>query len=151
MVNFVVIYYWVSEMDKKNEKFDRNKIKKKGIKRFFNSFINSFNGLKYAYLYEQSFLLHAILVIVVLITGFYFHISKMQWAILLIVLAMVMITELINTAIEAVVDLVTDEYHELAKIAKDCGSAATFVSSILAVGLYVYVFLPQIVILILGK
>ena len=127
------------------KKFDRVMVKKKSFKRFLNSFVNSFNGLKYAYIHEQSFILHAIAVVVVLISGFYFHISKMQWAILLIVLAMVMITELINTSIEAAVDLVTDEYHELAKIAKDCGSAATFVASALAVGLYVYVFLPQII------
>ena len=127
------------------QKFDREKIKKKSFKRFLKSFVNSFNGLKYAYLHEQSLLLHALLVIIVLISGFYFQISKMQWAILLIVLAMIMITELINTAIEATVDLVTDEYHELAKIAKDCGSAAAFVSSMLAVGLYAYVFLPKII------
>ena len=130
---------------KKDEIFDRNKIKEKSFRRFINSFINSFNGLKYAYIHEQSFILHALSVIIVLVSGFYFHISKMQWAILLIVLAMVMITELINTAIEATVDLITNKYNELAKIAKDCGSAATFVSSILAVGLYAYVFLPQII------
>ena len=126
-------------------KFDRNKIKHRGFKRFLNSFKNSFNGLKYAYVYEQSLLLHAILTVIVLVSGFYFHISKMQWAVLVIVVSLIMITELINTAIEAVVDLVTDEYHELAKIAKDCGSAATFVASVLAVGLYAYVFVPQII------
>ncbi len=132
-------------MKKEDEIFERNKIKKTSFRRFINSFINSFNGLKYAYVHEQSLLLHALLVIIVLVSGFYFQISKMQWAILLIVVAMVMITELINTAIEATVDLITNKYNELAKIAKDCGSAATFISSILAIGLYAYVFLPQII------
>ena len=129
---------------KEIKKFDRNKIKQRGIKRFNNSVKNSVNGLIYAYVNEQSLTLHAILTLIVLVSGFYFHISKMQWAILVIVVSIVMITELLNTAIEAVVDLVTDEYHELAKIAKDCASAAAFISSLLATGLYLYVFLPQI-------
>ena len=133
-------------MESKESKqiFDRNKIKQRGIKRFTNSVKNSVNGLIYAYVNEQSLTLHAILTLIVLVSGFYFHISKMQWAILVIVVSIVMITELLNTAIEAVVDLVTNEYHELAKIAKDCASAAAFVSSLLATGLYLYVFMPQI-------
>lgn len=129
---------------KEIKKFDRNKIKQRGIKRFTNSVKNSVNGLIYAYVNEQSLTLHAVLTLIVLVSGFYFHISKMQWAILAVVVSIVMITELLNTAIEAVVDLVTDEYHELAKIAKDCASAAAFISSLLATGLYLYVFLPQI-------
>lgn len=127
------------EIDKKTGR------KKRSFKRFTSSIINSINGLKYAYINEQSFTLHAILTIGVLISGFYFHISKMQWAILVIVMTIIIVTELLNTAIEAVVDLVTKEYNELAKIAKDCASAAAFVASLLAGGLYLYVFIPQII------
>ncbi len=121
------------------------KIKKRGFKRFISSIKNSIKGLEYAYLNEQSLTLHAILTVVVLVSGFYFHISKMQWAILVVVMTIIIVTELLNTAIEATVDLVTKEYHELARIAKDCASAAAFVSSLLACGLYLYVFLPQII------
>lgn len=119
--------------------------KKRGIKRFFNSVKNSINGYIYAYTNEQSLTIHAILTILVLLSGFYFNISKMQWAILVVVMAMVIIAELLNTAIEATVDLITKEYNELAKVAKDCASAAVFTASILAAGLYVYVFLPKII------
>lgn len=119
--------------------------KKRSIKRFFNSIKNSINGYKYAYINEQSLTIHAILTILVLFSGFYFQISKMQWAILVVVMAMVIIAELLNTAIEATVDLVTREYNELAKVAKDCASAAVFTASILAAGLYLYVFVPQII------
>lgn len=131
--------------DKEEIVFDRNKIKKKGIRRFIASIKNSVNGLIYAYLNEQSLTLHAILTIIVLISGFYFHISKMQWAILVIVMTIIIVTELLNTAIEAVVDMVTDKYNELAKIAKDCASAAAFIASILALGLYLYVFIPKFI------
>lgn len=131
--------------DNKEIKFDRDKIKTRGFKRFTNSIKNSLNGLIYAYLNEQSLTLHAVLTIIVLISGFYFHISKMQWAILVVVMAIIMIAELLNTAIEAVVDMVTDKYHPLAKIAKDCASAAAFIASVLAIGLYLYVFVPKFI------
>lgn len=135
----------ISKMDlKEGEKIEIESIKKRGFKRFVASVINSFNGLKYAYIHEQSLTLHAVLTLGVLLTGFYFKISLMHWAILMIVMTIVIVTELINTAVEATVDLVTNEYHELAKIAKDCASAAAFVSSLLAAGLYLYVFIPKI-------
>lgn len=121
------------------------KLKKRGILRFTSSIKNSVNGLVYAYLNEQSLTLHTFLTIFVLASGFYFNISKMQWAILVIVMAIIIVTELLNTAIEAVVDLVTKEYHELAKVAKDCASAAAFVSSLVALGLYLYVFVPKFI------
>lgn len=121
------------------------KLKKRGILRFTSSIKNSVNGLVYAYLNEQSLTLHALLTIFVLASGFYFNISKIQWAILVVVMAIIIVTELLNTAIEAVVDLVTKEYHELAKVAKDCASAAAFVSSLVALGLYLYVFVPKFI------
>lgn len=131
--------------DKEEMKFDREKIKKRGLKRFIASIKNSLNGLIYAYLNEQSLTLHAFLTIFVLISGFYFNISKVQWAILVVVMAIIIIAELLNTAIEAVVDMVTDKYNELAKVAKDCASAAAFIASILALGLYLYVFVPKFI------
>lgn len=56
-----------------------------------------------------------------------------------------MIVELINTAIEATVDMVTKEYNEYAKIAKDCGSAATGIMSIMATICNLIIFVPYII------
>ena len=53
--------------------------------------------------------------------------------------------ELLNTAIEATVDLVTKEIHPLAKVAKDCGSAAAFVSSIMVFIICCFIFIPKII------
>ena len=50
--------------------------------------------------------------------------------------------ELLNTAIEAVVDMVTEKYHPLAKIAKDCGSAATCMATLIAVIVHLYIYVP---------
>lgn len=137
-----------NKMENRKIKLDKSGHKKRSIKRFINSIKNSWDGLKYAYTNEQSLTIHAVLTVLVLLSGIIFNATKIQWTVIVIVLALVMIAELINTAIEAVVDLVTDKYHELAKIAKDCASAAAFVASLLAAGLYVYVFLPQIIKLI---
>ena len=129
--------------ERKVEK-NNNGVKKRGIHRFVNSIKNSWDGFVYAYTNEQSLTIHTILAILVVFSGLYFHASRTQWAVIVIVMTLVVIAELLNTAIEATVDLVTEEYHPLAKIAKDCASAAVFTASILAAGLYIYVFLPQI-------
>lgn len=132
------------ELERKAKK-DKNGVKKKGIQRTLNTFKNSWDGYVYAYTNEQSLIIHAFLAFLAILSGFYFHASRTQWAVIVIVMTIIVIAELLNTAIEAVVDLVTEEYHPLAKIAKDCASASVFTASLLATGLYIYVFLPQII------
>lgn len=76
--------------------------------------------------------------------GFIFKISLSEWAIIFIALGAILALELINTAIEAAVDLTTSEIHPLAKIAKDCGSAASFVMSIVSIVISMFVFGPYL-------
>ncbi len=131
---------------------DKKVIKDKeyGLKRFINSWNNSINGLKYAYTHEQSLLLHIFFSVIAITSGIVFKITGTQWILLFLVMVVVIVTELLNTAIEATVDLITEEYHPLAKVAKDCGSAAAFVAGLLATIVGAYVFLPQIIKLLLG-
>ncbi len=126
------------------KKISRDELKKKGFKRFLNSFKNSFDGLAYAYKNEQSLWIHGISSAVCIILGLVFHIKFYEWAIVIIGLGLTLGMELINTAIEAAVDLVTLEIHPLAKIAKDCGSAATFVCSMIVIASSLFVFGPYI-------
>ena len=105
-------------------------------------------ALKYAYLHEQSLTLHIVIMAIVIGCGIGFGISPLEWAITLVIGALVLVTELFNTSIEAVVDMVTGDYHPLAKIAKDTASAATFVASIIAAGMWLYVFVPRFIPLI---
>ena len=69
----------------------------------------------------------------------------MEWAILALTIGLVISCELINTAIEAVVDLVTEDYHPLAKVAKDTSAAAVFIFAIVAVIVGIIIFLPKII------
>ena len=120
----------------------RDEIKQKGIGRFFRSIKFSIEGLIYAYRYEQSMWIHAIVTILTIILGIVFKIKLSEWAIVFIALGSILGMELVNTAIEAAVDLTTLEINPLAKIAKDCGSAASFVLSLVAIVICLFVFGP---------
>lgn len=120
-------------------------LKKLGFKRILKSFKFSFDGLKYAYTHEQSLALHVIVMILIIACGIGFQISPMQWVITLVMGALILVAELFNTSIEAVVDMVTEEYHPLAKVAKDTASAACFVADMVAFGMWLVVFIPKII------
>lgn len=122
----------------------REKIKVRGFKRFLASFKYSLQGFAYAYANEQSMTIHLIATIISIILGLVCHISGTEWLFILIILGVTLCAEFINTAIEAVVDLVTLEIHPLAKIAKDCGSAATFVVTMIGIIGGLYIFVPYI-------
>ena len=126
-------------------KISRDEIKKRGFNRFLKSFSYSIEGLKYAYKYEQSMMIHVMATILVIIANIFFQVTRIEWLITIIAIGMVLSAELINTAIEAVVDLVTLEIHPLAKIAKDCGSAATFVLAIMAAIIGCVIYIPYII------
>ncbi len=125
-------------------KISRDEIKKRGLGRFLKSFTYSIAGLKYAYKYEQSMLIHVIATICVLTVNIFFQVTGMEWLITLLAIGMVLSAELINTSIEAVVDMITLEEHPLAKIAKDCSSAATFVLAIMAAIIGCVIYIPYI-------
>lgn len=122
----------------------RDKQKRRGFKRFVNSFKYSYEGLKYAYKYEQSMTIHFSVVVIVVIFGIWLKISLMEWLLCFILIGLVLATELVNTSLEAVVDLTCPKIHPLAKIAKDTASAAVFVFSLIAFISGLIIFLPKI-------
>ena len=82
---------------------------------------------------------------IIIVCGFAFKITPIQWVITLVMGALILVAELFNTSIEAVVDMVTEEYHPLAKVAKDTASAACFVADMTAFGMWLVVFVPKII------
>ena len=87
-------------------------------------------------------------IIVTTFAGFYFEISAYEWLFCILIMGMVAAAEMINTAIEAVVDLKTVETHPLAKIAKDTASSATLILCIVALVGGIIIFIPKILLLI---
>ena len=119
-----------------------------GIKRFFRSFKYSIEGLDYAYKNEQSLLVHFIVTTLVVLMGIFFNINVTEWLFCVCMFGFVMGAELLNTAIEAVVDMVMPDIHPLAKIAKDTASAAVFILSIMTAIVGLIIFLPKIFLLL---
>ena len=118
--------------------------KEKGLKKFFNSFTYPIKGLRYAYRNEQNLAVDVGIALIVVIAGFIFKVSVTEWALLALTIGLVISWELINTAIEAVVDLVTEEYHPLAKVAKDTSAAAVFIFAIVAIVVGIIIFGPKL-------
>ena len=128
----------------------RDDLKKKGINRLVKSFTYAFDGLKYAFKYEQNILVHTLATILVIIAGIFFKISLTEWLVLALIIGLVIATELINTSIEATIDLITKEVHPLAKIAKDTAAAAVLVFGLTAIVIGCIIYLPKILVLIGG-
>ena len=104
----------------------------------------SFQGLWYCYTHETSFIFETIGVIAIIICGIIFKISFNEWILGILSMLNIMQIELLNTGIEATVDMFTKEFNPFAKIAKDCGSAATCIATFIAIGLNAIIFIPKI-------
>lgn len=103
-----------------------------GIFRAFKAMIYSYQGLVHAFKHESAFRQEMILVCVFVPFAFYLDVSGMERILMVASLVLVLIVELLNSAIEAVVDRVGLEHHELAGRAKDLGSAAVMLTLFLA-------------------
>lgn len=119
--------------------------RQKGLKKFFHSFSYPIKGLRYAYRNEQNLAVDLGIALLVIIAAFIFKVSLIEAAILALTIGLVIAFELINTSIEAAVDLVTEDYHPLAKVAKDTSSAAVFIIAIASVIVGIIIFLPKII------
>lgn len=87
---------------------------------------------------------HYTALLVAVLGGLYFGISKLEFLAILLISAQVISLEMVNTAIERTVDLVTSDYHVYAKIAKDVAAGAVLIASIIAVIIGGVIFLPYI-------
>ena len=126
----------------------RDKLKKRGIKRLFKSFKYATEGIIYAFKYEQNIIVHTLITISVIIIGILLKISYFEWLVCFILFGLVIATELINTAIEAMVDLICPRKDPLAKIAKDTASGAVLVFALVALIAGLIIFIPKIINLI---
>jgi undecaprenol kinase len=102
-------------------------------------------GMMAAVKEEAHMRIHIALAVVAVIAAAIFRISKLEWLILLLTIGSVITMELINTAIERVVDLVTADFHPLAKAAKDIAAAAVLIAAVVAVIVGITIFLPYLV------
>lgn len=108
------------------------KSEKTGVARILAAFVYSMQGLKAAYKNEAAFRQECWLLAVLLPLALLCDFSLLAKALLIISMVLVLIVELFNSGLEAVVDRIGPEHHELSGRAKDIGSAAVFISLILS-------------------
>ncbi len=112
--------------------------KKTGLARVIAAFNYSLDGLRAAFISEAAFRQEIFLFFLLLPVVFFLPVSNYIKCLLLMANTLVLIVELLNSGIEAVVDMTSPEYHKLAKQAKDMGSAAVLLSLLLTVSLWGY-------------
>ena len=107
------------------------------------SFGHAFDGI-FAGLEERNMKIHCTMAALVAFFGLILHISVTEWCICFVLFGLIMGLELVNTAIEALCDLVTQEYKPLAKRAKDTAAGAVLIASIMAATAGLIIFIPRL-------
>jgi diacylglycerol kinase (ATP) len=113
-----------------------------GMKRIFSAIFYSINGFKCAWKNEHAFRHEIAVAISGLIVALLLPVTKLEKLALIGVLVLVLIIEIVNSAIEALVDRISLEPNELSKNAKDLGSAAVCLAILLAVAVWAVILLP---------
>lgn len=103
------------------------------ISNLLESFNNAINGVIETTRTERNMKIHLVISVCVLVACLFFDVSKFEVLIITITITMVLTAELINTAIEAAIDMTTNYYHPLAKVAKNAAAGAVFMAAVAAV------------------
>lgn len=118
--------------------------KRFSIKQRIKSFSYAFQGLKIFFQTQQNAWVHTFATLVVLILGYVLKLSTSEWCWVCIAIALVFVSEMLNTAIEFLTDLVSPEYHPLAKKTKDVAAGAVFCASMCALIIGFLIFIPKL-------
>ncbi len=110
----------------------------------YKSFGYAFQGIYTCISKERNMKIHCGFSVLVVLAGIILKLSVTEWCICLTLFGLVMALELVNTSVEAVVDLVTEERKPLAKIAKDTAAGAVLIAAIMAAIIGCIIFIPKI-------
>lgn len=114
------------------------------MKKFILAFKFAFSGFFNAIKKERNMKIHLLAVVIVLIMGYVYKISNVEWMICIVLFGLVISAELINTGIEQTVNLVTEEKNLIAKYAKDVSAGAVLVNAIVSVIIAGIIWIPKI-------
>jgi len=108
------------------------------------SFRFAFSGLKSAVKREPNFRIHVFVAIITIVAAYFLNFTLSEWTILVFTIFLVMTFELLNTALEALVNLVSPELRPEAKIAKDVSAAVVLMAAFFSIIVGTFLFLPKI-------
>ena len=115
------------------------------MRKFLRGFVYAYNGLKYAASTQLNFRVHLALTAVALIMGLVLHISLAEWCWIFLCIGLVLVIELMNTALEILTDLVSPQYNEKAGRLKDISAGAVLIAAIFALAVGIIIFLPKLI------
>ena len=121
---------------------EKNKWKNKN---FLQALKHSVDGIKYAFVNERNLKIQLLIGIAVIIVGISLKLTYVEFGIIILTIGMVIFAELINTAIEIILDLYSQEYNENIKAAKDLASGAVLLTALVSVIIGLIIFMPKII------
>jgi diacylglycerol kinase len=111
---------------------------------FLQSFVYAFNGLRYAVRTQRNARVHLVIGLLAIGMGLWLGISPIEWGLVFVAITGVFIAEMLNTVVEACVDLATQKYHPLAKVAKDVAAGTVLLNAVLSIIIGLFVFGPHL-------
>jgi diacylglycerol kinase len=113
------------------------------LKARFGSFRFALNGIVSLLKYEHNSRIHLLAAVVAVFTGIFLKIDHYEWSLLAIVIGLVFLTELLNSSLESLADIIDPEWNDLIMKAKDYSAAAVLISSIIAIVVGCLIFIPK--------
>jgi len=118
------------------------------MNKFIKGFVYALNGIWHASVTQLNFRVHLVCAIVAVYGGYALHISNDEWLWIIFCIGMVLVAELLNTAIEFLTDLVSPEYNKKAGLVKDMAAGAVLITAITALTIGLLIFVPKLLVLI---
>ncbi len=118
--------------------------KKFSIAQRIKSFGHAARGIVSTFKTQHNIWIHAAAIIIVVTAGIFFKLSLMEWGLVVLAVGMVLAAEMMNTAIEALVDLVSPSYHEKAGLIKDIAAGAVMIAAVISVIIGLLIFVPKV-------
>ena len=115
------------------------------MKKFLKGFYFAFHGLSYSFRTQLNFRIHCLISLLVIAVCFYLRLTSAEWLWIIASMALVFISELFNTAIETLVDLVSPEFNPKAGLIKDISAAAVLIAALMALITGILILLPKII------
>lgn len=108
------------------------------------SFQFAFDGFRFALQTQRNLRIQLVVAIIVITLSTFLSMNNIEWAILFLLIALVIVAEILNTAIEKTIDLIVAEYNPLAKTVKDLSAAAVLFIALTAIGVGLLIYLPKL-------
>ena len=102
------------------------------------------DGIKYVFMTQKNSRIHAGFTVVVLLLGWLLKISRIEWIILLLVVGLVWVAEFLNTAVEVMIDIVSPEKNQAAKIGKDVSAGGVLIAAFVSILIGILIFGPRL-------